>query len=224
MGDSNDNHHRVPRYHSGSLTQPLLGRAYDDDGDDDNNNQQVLLASERAAFSAAYARRRRAAKAFMSSKTKHYMILGLVTLDVSAILADILITLVSCDLGKKDEVWVGRSQETLYIVGLIFSSLFLVELVVSVWASGLRFFKDWFHCFDAFVIIASFVIDVLTRGVLEEIASLVIILRLWRLVKIIEELSVGASESLEDIEAKVAHLEKENAELRAQVETMRNGS
>lgn len=54
----------------------------------------------------------------------------------------------------------------------------------------------------------------LTRGVVEEVASLVIILRLWRFVKIIEELSVGASEQMEDLERKVEQLEEDNATLR----------
>ena len=77
-----------------------------------------------------------------------------------------------------------------------------------------RFLHSWFHIFDALVIVASFLIDVLTRGVVEEVASLVIILRLWRFVKIIEELSVGASEQMEDLEMKVEQLQEENASLK----------
>lgn len=80
-----------------------------------------------------------------------------------------------------------------------------------------RYLKSWFHLFDALVIIASFLIDSLTRGVVEEVASLVIILRLWRFVKIIEEMSVGASEKMEDIEMKAEQLEKENAELKREL-------
>lgn len=74
---------------------------------------------------------------------------------------------------------------------------------------------------DGLVIIASFVIDLLTHGILEEIASLVIILRLWRFVKIVEELSVGASERMEEIEQQVEMLEKENAELKNEIRRFR---
>lgn len=87
-----------------------------------------------------------------------------------------------------------------------------------------RYFSDWFHCFDAFVITVSFIIDVVARGIVKEIASIVIVLRLWRLVKIIEELSVGAAERMEEIEGKLKELEQENADLRAQVEEMRSGT
>ena len=76
---------------------------------------------------------------------------------------------------------------------------------------------------DGLVIIASFVIDLLTHGILEEIASLVIVLRLWRFVKIVEELSVGASERMEEIEQQVELLEKENAELKVEIRRFRLG-
>ncbi len=59
----------------------------------------------------------------------------------------------------------------------------------------------------------SFIIDVLAHGIVEEIASLVIILRLWRLVKIVEELGVGAEERMEELEMRLEALETEKAEL-----------
>lgn len=69
-----------------------------------------------------------------------------------------------------------------------------------------------------------FVIDLLAHGILEEIASLVIVLRLWRFVKIVEELSVGASETMEDIQERAEQLEKENEELRSELRALRGPS
>ncbi|KAH8887719.1 hypothetical protein GQ53DRAFT_749397 [Thozetella sp. PMI_491] len=112
----------------------------------------------------------------------------------------------------------AQTRDALHLVGLLFSSLFLAELLLTIWAFGPRFFADWFHCFDAFIITASFAIDLLTHGILEEIASLVIVLRLWRFVKIVEELTVGASERMEDLLTKAEELERENADLRAQLQ------
>lgn len=60
----------------------------------------------------------------------------------------------------------------------------------------------------------SFVVDLFVRGVVEDIVSIVIVLRLWRLVKIVQEVSVGAAERMEELEARVVQLEKENHELR----------
>lgn len=63
--------------------------------------------------------------------------------------------------------------------------------------------------------------DVLLRGVIEEVASLVVILRLWRVVKIIEELSVGAQEQMEDLIEKVTDLQRENEELKAELKALK---
>ncbi|KAI3394677.1 hypothetical protein diail_2424 [Diaporthe ilicicola] len=161
-----------------------------------------------------YARRRSRCRELLVSKQKHYLVLALVALDVSCLLADIFITLIDCDSRIKNDAWVPGVRKALEQAGLVFSCLFLAELITSLWAFGLEFLHSWFHIFDALVIVASFLIDVLTRGVVEEVASLVIILRLWRFVKIIEELSVGASEQMEDLEMKVEQLQEENASLK----------
>ena len=63
----------------------------------------------------------------------------------------------------------------------------------------------------------SFAIDVAARGLVEEIGSLVIVLRLWRLVKIVEEVSVGASEGMEELETRLVALERDKAELEARL-------
>jgi cell division protein FtsB len=67
------------------------------------------------------------------------------------------------------------------------------------------------------VILAGFIVDVLLHGILEEVASLVIILRLWRFFKIIEEFSVGAQEQMDGLELRIEQLETENADLKAEL-------
>ena len=51
-------------------------------------------------------------------------------------------------------------------------------------ANERSYFHSWFHCLDATVITAAFAIDVLLRGVVEEVGSLVVVLRLWRVFKV----------------------------------------
>jgi DNA repair exonuclease SbcCD ATPase subunit len=80
-----------------------------------------------------------------------------------------------------------------------------------------RYFHSWFHCVDALVIIAGLVIDVLLHGPLEEAASLIVILRLWRIFKIVEELSAGAQEEMDDLEEKIRRLEGENGRLNQEI-------
>jgi len=83
-----------------------------------------------------YTRFRRSAKSWLSSKKKHYFVLTLVSLDVGALLSDIFIALVACDLDKQEEPWVEHAREALHIIGTIFGGLFLLELAATIWAFG----------------------------------------------------------------------------------------
>ncbi|RGP59541.1 voltage-gated hydrogen channel 1 [Fusarium sporotrichioides] len=139
------------------------------------------------------ARTARAATArFLSSKAGHYSVLALVSLDVLSMIA-----------------------------GLLFSCLFVAELIACIWAFGWDYFNSWFHCFDAFIVVAGFITDVALRGVIEEVASLIVVMRLWRVVKIIEELGLGAQEQTEELSERLEECKKENEVLRKQLDELR---
>ncbi|KIW52410.1 hypothetical protein PV05_08049 [Exophiala xenobiotica] len=161
---------------------------------------------------------------FLSSKWGHYFVIALVALDISCIFADFLISLHMCE-HRFDEKFPYKdwqfADHVLDYVSLAFSCLFMAELLGSVFAFGLGYFRSKFHIFDACVIVAAFIIDVLLRGPVEEAGSLVVIGRLWRVFKIIEEFSTGAEDELEDMYERIEQLEqekdklvKENQELR----------
>ena len=63
--------------------------------------------------------------------------------------------------------------------------------------------------------------DVILKGVLEEVGSLVVVLRLWRVFKIIEELSAGAEEQMEPLHEHLAEVEMENKILRREIEELK---
>lgn len=160
---------------------------------------------------------RNSVKAFLSSPAQHYTVLSLVSFDLLGIFADIIINLYQCDEGDFAGPWWNDVREGLGIAGLVFSCLFMLELILSVWAFGWSYFNSKFHCFDAAVIVAGFITDVLLHGVLEEVASLVVILRLWRFFKIIEEFSVGAEEQMDGLNLRIEQLETENEDLRREL-------
>lgn len=85
-----------------------------------------------------------------------------------------------------------------------------------------RYFKSNFHIFDATIIVVSFVFEVSLQGIEEEVASLIIILRLLRVVKIVDEISVGAEQQMSDLEQKLDIAEKENMELREELDRLRS--
>lgn len=106
-------------------------------GDDDVSQPLLPNSSSPPASPSRYAEGRRRARDVLASKRKHYLIMGLVALDVIAVLGDVFIALVACDMGEGSEEWVGEWREGLKLAGLVFSSLFLLELLICVWAFGL---------------------------------------------------------------------------------------
>ena len=95
-----------------------------------------------------------------------------------------------------------------------------------------RYFSSPFHTFDAIVILTAFLIDlILHAGPLEEAGSLVVVLRLWRVFKIIEEFSSGAEDSIAELQEKIEELKrekdevvKENGQLRSRSGVIADGS
>lgn len=55
------------------------------------------------------------------------------------------------------------------------------------------------------------------KGVLEEVGSIVVILRLWRVFKIVEEFSSGAEEQMNALSERVEQLETENKQLKREL-------
>ncbi|KAI0386699.1 hypothetical protein F5Y04DRAFT_70281 [Hypomontagnella monticulosa] len=187
---------------------PLLGQ-------DATYEDQRSLA--RKTWASSYHQAQKATVRLMNSRAKHWVVLVLIILDVAGILTDIFIALITCEIGIEDDAWVKPTRNALTIFSLTLSCIFLVELLLSLFADGFGYFKNWLHCFDAFVIVVGFAIDLFEHNIAEEIASLIVILRLWRFVKIVDEFSVEASEQTEDLRKRIEDLETRNADLEAQL-------
>ena len=90
---------------------------------------------------------RKQTRRFLSSIYGHYAVLLLVSMDVGCIFADFLISLYICDntCGEGHGVGDGlpKAQDALGIVSLVFSCLFMVELLASIWAFGLESVKPF---------------------------------------------------------------------------------
>jgi len=191
-----------------------------DDTNNINESEALLPPHHSSSKHHRLATTKRRTRTFLASKTGHYLILALVSLDIGSIFADFILQLFVCE--HRIPFSSGETaQETLGIISLVFSSLFMLELSVSIWAFGRAFFNSRFHVFDAVVVVLGFVVDVVLKGVLEEIGSLVVVLRLWRVFKIIEELSAGAEEQMEGLSERCEGLERENEELRKEVEGLK---
>ncbi|KAJ5673522.1 hypothetical protein N7507_002649 [Penicillium longicatenatum] len=160
---------------------------------------------------------KRSARDFLTSRWGHYLVLLLITIDVCCGFSEFLIQLHVCESKERhhriDRRW-GVTEEALGITGLVISCLFMLELIVAVLSFGIGYFSSWFHIFDSLVIIVAFVIEIALQGLEEELGSLVVVLRLWRVFQIIEELRSASEDSMEKYEDEIERLRQENASLK----------
>lgn len=171
-----------------------------------------------------YCRCCRITEKFLESRTKHLLLLTLIILDVAVIMTEICLLLVAC---SQDFDFQKKAHDISIImlkIALAFSCLFMAELALHLWVEGFRYFKSWFHCLDAFVIVISLfvdIVDISTRWAGGDVAALVVLLRLWRFVKVADELSIEAMEQMKQTRQRVEELEAENDGLKTELERYR---
>lgn len=75
----------------------------------------------------------------------------------------------------------------LHYMSLSIVSLFLVEITLKIIAFRLDFFKSRLEVFDAFIVVVSFVLDILSIVYKDQFTALqlLILLRMWRIVRVI---------------------------------------
>ena len=121
-------------------------------------------------------------------------------IDSACVLADLSYTFLeeNCVPDEEQPLWL----EVLSHISLAITTFFLVEIPVTIWAQGWGFYKPGgqaphssLHFFDAVVIITTFVLEVVLRGRERELAGLLIVLRLWRLVKLVQGMHLEDSVS-----------------------------
>ncbi|OJA14876.1 hypothetical protein AZE42_00804 [Rhizopogon vesiculosus] len=178
----------------------------------------------------------------LESPTFHTFVIALIVIDASCVLADLGYTVLSDQCTPSDEgpAWL----EVLANISLTITTLFLIEIPITLWAHGIRFYIPFsgvthaaLHLFDAAIIITTFVLEFVLKGRQRELAGLLIALRLWRLVKLVGGIAVGAAEleeqtaddleetkrQLEGTTAALAKAREENRKLRGRVAWLESG-
>ncbi|ORX51536.1 hypothetical protein DM01DRAFT_1079497 [Hesseltinella vesiculosa] len=122
-------------------------------------------------------------------------------------------------------------------ISISITCLFILECFLSLVAFGPQFYlpgtEHWkLHVFDVVVVVSTFVLEIVLRGKEREVAGLLIILRLWRIVKVMEAVVVGLSLSndeeverlqheLDSLKDSYAALTKELAQQRQENESLK---
>lgn len=173
----------------------------------------------------------------------HMAIIGLTFLDMVFIVTELLVQVVasttSCRLVdaeghyKAELVFspsVNTALEVLFWLSISILVLFCTEISMKFMVFGpLYFFRHPFELFDAVVIVTSLVLDLVFHGQEEGVAiEVLIVLRMWRLVRIMDSVAGEVKDNLElqkhkfekklkEMEKKIEERDREIAELKAKV-------
>ncbi|KAG0967714.1 hypothetical protein G6F31_003528 [Rhizopus arrhizus] len=124
--------------------------------------------------------------------------------------------------------------EVAEVVSVIICVVFLLEIILSLIAFGPKYYlpgwPHWkLHVFDATVVITTFILEFILKGKEREVAGLLIVFRLWRIVKVIEAVILSISytheeeldrlkESYAKLEDKLKIEQQKNTELQQQLQ------
>jgi hypothetical protein len=149
---------------------------------------------------------------FLHQPKFHYGIIGLVIFDMVVVFIDLVLSLLSLPCLTEEQLeWfhehhIGELPPTpncklpetpaliavewfLFSLSVVLLSVFVLELMLSGFAFGLRHFKKPIYAIDAAVVVTSLVLEIYFKfgdgGQLETAPSAIITLRLWKIVRAI---------------------------------------
>lgn len=175
-------------------------------------------------FTSAYTFRD-ALKWLLTAHKFQIAIVCLVILDAIFVLIEILLDL-ELLVEKVDHI----VPEVFHYLSISVLSIFLVEIAAKLYAFRLEFFHHKFEVFDALIVIISFIIDVIyiSREDIFSAVGLLILLRLWRVARIVNGVILSVKSRAEEkinklkqkqtvLLAKVSQLEQQCADQEQEV-------
>jgi voltage-gated hydrogen channel 1 len=115
-----------------------------------------------------------------------------IAIDAACVLAELIYTFLSESCLPPGEEEGPPWLHILSQISLIITTFFLIEIPITLYAIGPKYCNPFgehphasLHLFDWTVILVTFTLEFLLKGREREVAELLIVLRLWRLVKLI---------------------------------------
>ncbi|KAG0309195.1 hypothetical protein BGZ97_013133 [Linnemannia gamsii] len=161
----------------------------------------------------------------LESKKAHIIILTLTAIDVALVILQIAASLLHLD-DTKEAQWF---LELLAHISLAIVSFFVLEIVLKIYAFGFGYFwtgnpHGILHLLDALIIIISFLLEIFLKGAEQELGALLIIFRLWRIVKLTGTVAIETAEhnhaTVAALEQRIKVLENELKESQAEVQRL----
>eukprot|EP01084_Bolivina_argentea_P103077 184659_1 len=150
---------------------------------------------------------------FFHSNLFHYLLAILIVVDLAIVLLDIILILIYCDEIPHD---IEEAIHELVYVSISILGVFLIELSLQMYAFGI---KEWasecLHVFDFIIVSTTFILEIVMHGNerVESMVGLLIVFRLWRLVRVIhvttEALDLQHESELHELKEKCKHLQQQ---------------
>lgn len=149
----------------------------------------------------------------LESREAHYAVIGFVLLDLAIVLTELVLSSFYPTPELAPHI-VHVAEEALSWTSIGILATFTAELVAKLLVFGFKYFthSSW-HLFDAVIVLISFTLELSLRGVAQEVASLLIFFRLWRIMRIMhgvaEAMELNHSQEMQQLATRAQQLESD---------------
>ncbi|KAH7107532.1 hypothetical protein BKA62DRAFT_683665 [Auriculariales sp. MPI-PUGE-AT-0066] len=169
----------------------------------------------------------------LESRATHLFILTLVCIDIGIVVTDLAYTLLLNRCPKPGEPETGDPAwlNALSTMSTVITVAFLLEIPLETYAFGWKFYSPIsqpLHFIDATVLIVTAVFELALSGPAKEVAGLVIIFRLWRIVRLaggFTGVAVGVSKlsqgEISELERELEDTKRELVEAKQEIQQLR---
>jgi hypothetical protein len=153
------------------------------------------------------------ARELVESNTFHFFILGLTLIDVLLLVLQLMFHELHPEI-----------EHYLFMVSIGILVVFMVEYVVKFVIFPLEYFYHFGHMLDIVCVMVTLVLELTLHGVGKEWAELGVVMRLWRVIRVVQTVAVEAEERHEEytreMVVRIQELEKELEERNARIEQL----
>ncbi|KAF9563772.1 hypothetical protein EC968_004715 [Mortierella alpina] len=189
-------------------------------------SENDAAAAEESSEQSTLSKSRHHIGEIIESERAHVLIVSLTVIDILLVILQIGASLLHLD-DSKNAHWI---LELFAHASLAIVSFFVVEICLKVYAFGLGYFwtgtpYGLLHLADAVIIIISFLLEVFLTGAEQELGALLIIFRLWRVVKLTGTVAIETAEHTQlrvhTLEARIKSLEHDLEESQQEIQRLR---
>lgn len=166
--------------------QNELGQKFDSSSSKNDGSSSVISECEEDSNIHPFVTNQEKLQRILHSHKFQVFIITLVIVDCLLVITELILDVKLLE-HHEDARKLNETAHVLHYMSIAILSIFIIEISVKVYAFRLEFFHHKLEVFDAFVVFLSFSLDVAYRdeGSITNAFGLFIMLRLWRVVRIL---------------------------------------